>query len=48
MSINQSILVIEDDLGIRDGLTVLLQKYFNVESVASGKEAVDIIKKRKT
>ncbi len=47
MSISQSILVIDDDLGIRDGLTVLLQKYFNVESAASGKEAVDIIKKRK-
>ncbi len=46
MKPDKSVLIIDDDLGIRDGLTVLLQKFFLVESAASGKEAVDIISKR--
>jgi YesN/AraC family two-component response regulator len=47
MKSDKSILIIDDDLGIRDGLTVLLQKFFIVESVASGKEATEVILHRK-
>lgn len=43
MKSEKSILIIDDDLGIRDGLSVLLQKYFITNTAASGAEALDTI-----
>lgn len=43
MKSEKSILIIDDDMGIRDGLSVLLQKYFITGTAASGKEALQTI-----
>lgn len=43
MTSQKTLLIIDDDLGIRDGLSVLLQKYFITSSAASGNEATKII-----
>jgi two-component system response regulator YesN len=44
MSKQKSILIIDDDIGIRDGLSVLLGKYFIIGTASSGEEALEIIK----
>lgn len=39
----KSLLIIDDDIGIRDGLAVLMGKYFNVDTASSGTEAISKI-----
>jgi len=45
MEIKQTILVVDDELGAREALSVILEDDYKVVSVASGKEALEVLKK---
>jgi two-component system, NtrC family, response regulator PilR len=45
MEIKQTILVVDDELGARESLSVILEDDYKVVSVASGKEALEALKK---
>jgi DNA-binding response OmpR family regulator len=44
-NLTKSLLIIDDDIGIRDGLSVLMGRYFNVETASCGKEAFEKLEK---
>lgn len=45
MEIKQTILVVDDELGARESLSVILEDDYKIVSVASGKEALEALKK---
>jgi DNA-binding NtrC family response regulator len=45
MEIKRTILVVDDELGARESLAVILEDDYQVISVASGKEALEVLKK---
>jgi len=45
MEIKRTILVVDDELGARESLAVILEDDYQVVSVASGKEALEVLKK---
>lgn len=42
----KSLLIIDDDIGIRDGLSVLMAKYFDVDTASCGQEAMDTLSRK--
>lgn len=46
-ALTKSLLIIDDDIGIRDGLSVLMGRYFDVSTASSGLEAFEKIKHKK-
>ncbi|MDK2792545.1 MAG: two-component system, response regulator, stage 0 sporulation protein [Deferribacteres bacterium] len=45
-ALTKSLLIIDDDIGIRDGLSLLMGRYFNVSTASSGIEALEKIKQK--
>ena len=45
MEIKRTILIVDDELGARESLAVILEDNYQVISVASGKEALEVMKK---
>jgi DNA-binding NtrC family response regulator len=46
MEIERTILLVDDELGARDSLSVILEDDYKVVSVACGKEALEVVKKQ--
>jgi DNA-binding NtrC family response regulator len=42
-----SILIVDDELGVRESLRMLLKPYYEIHTAADGEEALNIIKERK-
>jgi DNA-binding NtrC family response regulator len=42
-----SILIVDDELGVRESLRMLLKPHYEIHTAPGGKEALDILKERK-
>jgi DNA-binding NtrC family response regulator len=47
MASNWSILIVDDEFGVRESLRMILKSYYEIYTAANGEEALKIIKERK-
>lgn len=47
MSLKWSILIVDDEFGVRESLRMILKSYYEVYTAADGQEALKILKERK-
>jgi DNA-binding NtrC family response regulator len=47
MGLNWSILIVDDELGVRESLRILLKPYYDIYTAPDGEAALNIVKERK-
>ena len=47
MTAKSSVLIVDDEFGVRESLKMLLEPYYEIHTAASGEEALKVFKERK-